>query len=444
MKKLLSFVLPLAAMLLGAACTKEMPGQAGNDAKEGMEFTIGEQTHSINLKFSVGGSPTTKAAATIGSYNDDTIARIDIYCYEDDYTLPVHSVLTGDDIETGFTQEELENTHRSFLVFANLNAAVAGWYETRTMSQLQSRQDSFMPLDLLYTPHQLVMAGYKEFYFTSDKTETIDLYRYMARVDLSQIQVDFTDASLMSKDVFVKNVAFVNVFRCARLVYHLETYSYEESPYFFWGGEDTVYHAFGGEDTGIYGFSRFNYMSDTFTAGSGTGALAGTWNALYNDNTYKAKGVLNIDVNGNLKDAVVQSYDTSQGEGRVCSSTDPSVSHTLNVNKSFYLMPGAMYSGSFDMLTPYTGQNPHTKLVIELSIDGDSYFYPILCYALQPNTVYQISKIKLKGLGSEYSNFYELVMDYDVSLDMSVQDWNTESLGEMSGGYLPGHKEEIY
>ena len=444
MKKLLSIALTLVTMLLGAACTKEIPGNDGNDTNSGMEITAGENTCSIKLKFSVGGSPATKAAATIGSYDDDTIARIDIYCYEDEENLPVHTVLTGDDIEEGFTQEEVENSHRSFLVFANLNAAVAGWYETRTMYQLQSRQDSYMPLDLLYTPHQLIMAGYKEFYFTGDKTETIDLYRYMARIDLSQIQVDFTDSSLMNKDVFVKNIAFVNVFRCARLVYHLETYSYEESPYFFWGPESQMSHLFGGEECGVTGFSSFNYMGETYSIGSATGALAGTWNTLYNDNTYKAKGVLNIDVNGNLRDAVVQSYDISQGEGRVCSSTDPSVSHTLNVNKSFYLMPGTMYSGAFDMLTTYTGQNVHPKLVIELSIDGVSYFYPILCYAVQPNTVYQISKIKLKGLGSEYSNFYELVMDYDVSLDMSVQEWTTTALGEMSGGYLPGHKEEIY
>ena len=82
--------------------------------------------------------------------------------------------------------------------------------------------------------------------------------------------------------------------------------------------------------------------------------------------------------------------------------------------------------------------------MIELSIDGMSWFYPIPLIHPQPNTVYRIDNITIKDFGSEYSNFY--IQKYMVDYSISVARWNEVGIDNMSVGADPvtGKPVELY
>ena len=94
------------------------------------------------------------------------------------------------------------------------------------------------------------------------------------------------------------------------------------------------------------------------------------------------------------------------------------------------------------MLNIYGNQNAFPKLVVELSVDGVSYFYPIQMYYPQPNTVYSIEQITLKSAGSNYSNFYEKMMEMDMSI--SVSSWTDVDIANINAGYTDEHHTGIY
>ena len=82
--------------------------------------------------------------------------------------------------------------------------------------------------------------------------------------------------------------------------------------------------------------------------------------------------------------------------------------------------------------------------MIELSIDGESWFYPIPVIYPQPNTVYKIDNITIKDYGSEYSNFSPI--KYVVDYNISVADWYEVNINNMNVGIDPitGEPVELY
>ena len=139
---------------------------------------------------------------------------------------------------------------------------------------------------------------------------------------------------------------------------------------------------------------------------------------------------MNITAAGDLKEATYHSY--SEGTGQVCSSTS-TVSHTLKVNRTFYGLPVGCYNVTDgDIVCAYNKQDASTKLVIELSVDGETYFYPIQVFMPQPNTHYVIDKITLKSPGSEYSNFY--MIQYKADFSVHVEDWHSVAIPNIDCG----------
>ena len=94
------------------------------------------------------------------------------------------------------------------------------------------------------------------------------------------------------------------------------------------------------------------------------------------------------------------------------------------------------------MLCDYYSQNTNPKLVIELSVDGTSYFYPMLMSCTQPNTVYKLDKITIKSQGSPYSNFF--VKYYSMDASLSVQDWDEVTISNIDTGYTDDTGTAIY
>ena len=151
--------------------------------------------------------------------------------------------------------------------------------------------------------------------------------------------------------------------------------------------------------------------------------------------------MLNVDAPGYMRDATTHFF---TGEtGRVCSSTNPSQSHVLNVNKEFYIFPISRNTYATSMCSNFDGQDDSIKMVIVVEINGKTYYYPYRALYVQPNSRYLVHNITLKGIGSEYSNFY--VKKFSATLGpMSVGQWQELEVDNIDMGYKDYDGNEIY
>lgn len=151
--------------------------------------------------------------------------------------------------------------------------------------------------------------------------------------------------------------------------------------------------------------------------------------------------MLNVDAPGYMCDATTH-YFTGE-TGRVCSSTNPSQSHILNVNREFYIYPIGRNSYGTYMCTNFEGQDDTIKMVIVVEINGTTYYYPYRTMYVQPNSRYLVHNITLKGLGSTYSNFY--LKKYSATMaPMSVGEWQELEVDNINLGYKDYGGTEIY
>ena len=103
---------------------------------------------------------------------------------------------------------------------------------------------------------------------------------------------------------------------------------------------------------------------------------------------------------------------------------------------------GCCSAGQYPLLCIYDNQNSYPKLVVELSVDGVSYYYTIQMYYPQPNTVYSIDQITIKSAGSDYSNFYEKKIALE--MDITVQDWTEVTFNNINAGFTDETQTGIY
>ena len=421
MRKIFHILGFLAILAAGVSCNKEISGQAGND-----EMAVREHKVTFRIKLDGRNIATTKAV-TSGVYDDASINRLDIFEFKFWNSKPAeHYMLTAEEIEAGeFTLEKPTGQTYRYLVVANGGPMAMARLEEEYPANSAYSTPGYHRLPEAYGGADSVpMGAILQVSYNSDHSEDINLYRYMYRVDVGSITANFDNPVWMSKDVFVKRIALINVFGAL--------------PYYYWVGNyssfDPMTCLFGGKTS--YNSSKPFFGGITTDAWKGITTSTGGDNSVYmydgnggtesytlnlNNNYRAAAGTLRITATGDLLDATVQSYDNSEGEGRLCSSTNPSQSHTLTVNKSFYAIPGTAECGNFGITQTYNNQNAYPKLVIELDVNGSTVFFPIQMYCPQPNTVYSLNSITLKGSGSSYSNFIEEKTPVEYS--MAVAPW---------------------
>ena len=429
-------IILLAGIIIGlSSCVKDNivpPDNGTEDIKTvTFNFNIKEQddkcTKSIN----------------IGTYADDEIERMDIYVYGDDNILIDHLSYTGDNLDGMTYQESLpQSNKRVYLFIANLDETCAQYLEQNTSKQLANWY-GYIPYSINYKPNRPIMGGSASASFYNDEEITVDLYRYTYRIEVGNITADFDDETLMNKDIYIKRVVLTNTYN----IFPVENGTFPSitgtAESLFGSIRTFDFELFGGGNTGYMpGYDAFA-LSGTYTLGARTvpEELSGEYPYLLNDNDYvKEKGILTVDVTGDMYEATVCEFDTEAGEGQICSSTDASISNVVAVNKAFYGICGSVYT-TREMIWGIDNQDSTIKLVVEVSIDGDTYFYPIQVNYPQPNTVYQVQNITLKGWGSEYSNFY--VPNKDASMATRLIDWNNNTIEDIPVGYKSDF-DEIY
>ena len=420
-RRLLLFLFAGAAAILLASCSKE-PGPGGpGDGRAG-----------VTVRFKTADPLTIQTKAEpIGTGTDDIVDRLDVYVYKNyDQDQKAHFVSAdpaGLDLdEVAFTDYDIYNTKYAFIALANLDEATANYLAGLTKDQIKSYNGGLIPLSAgNYRAHRPIMGGTgtcsvgRDYYSSrpddGNRDVEITLYRYVARIDIEKITADFVDASMMNQDVIVKSIAWINQVNALRPLVGWPIGTQSNDPGNIFGTRST-YSAntdFGNPaypDSFHYGntnevASGATSMQSSFSLASygATGALAGSFPYLVNNNYQQASGVLNINATGAR---LTDTYHAFAGEsGRICSSTNPSQSHELTVNRQFYVYPVCRNSWSTRLCTTYAGQDDTMKLVIEVEIDGDTHYFPIRALYIQPNTIYTVENITLKGIGSEYSNF---------------------------------------
>ena len=404
-KAFLCFVM----ILFVISCNKDMfteEHQDNTDKNDNIfrtEFRIG---------FEPGYEITTKATGETDI--DNFIGRIDMYEFDSNGNNIRHETWAdpdGLDLST-VTPESYDaygNRH-NWVFFANLSEDTADYLSKLNADEIGRTPEGVIPLDAgNFIMHKPVMAGTARSYFHENEVINVVLYRYLTRIDILNITAGFDDPYIMDKTVKLERIAIINYPNALRVL--------TESAKEVWGNSQSIWNngylkfsdpAFGNllrletacNDISIDDYSgKFNQ-----TQFGGIGSLAQDHSYLLNYNKGSEKGALTISATGDQKASSVQTFGTS--EGILCSPAIPSDDHSLEINRTLYTVP--LYRNSYsDLWCDKRSQDDTQKLVLEVSIDGEMYYYIISLRELEAGRIYNVKNITLKGYGSEYPNFYE-------------------------------------
>ncbi len=437
-------------MTLATSCIEKFENPSGNDTCD--------RRVSFNFEIAPVSTTFTKAENINADELDSFIDRIDMYEYDKDGNFIQH--LTWED-ESGLDLSTLNcvsydtygNKHW-WLFFANLHEDTANY-----LAQLQAEEITNMPKGVIplepgnFRLHKPIMAGCQYSEFKKDESKTVTLHRYLTRIEIDNITADFDDESLMNADVKVKRIAITNYPNALLLIAREGFSDWSTSYQMFLGLGYTMFSdpAFGN----LYKMvTDCNYWSKIYVEytdnGSiwndyyedsgrilsldqygGSGLLANDYPYYLNDNEDLDKGMMAIDAEGDQLTASCHVFEDS--EGILCSSTDATISHSMEVNKVFYTVP--VKWGSYGRLIgELSSQDETQKLVIEVEINGTPYFYIMSLRQLNANMIYRVSNITLKGIGSEYSNIY--IKKYESSVSSaSVAEWSSLDDVSVDVGY---------
>lgn len=439
MKRLMILFMALSGVL-AVSCDKEAGPVGGG---------LTDEEHTLTIRV-VSDGVRTKALDSDDVPITDGLHRLDLYVFhEDEPLLDEHIVLEPDPSGiTTYSFKEKKGERLGVLAIGNLDEDTAKLLEGKTLAQLNNDNDPEAWIVLSannFATDRIVMVGANDYQFTKDGNVSIELRRLMYRIDVGKIIVAPENEELLGKEIFVKNIAMTNV--CNYFVpLKSDAIGHFYTWYLFFGNERAFTNAFGGIERGFKHYTNAPNSWDpngSFVM-EGPGKLNDTFQYIINSNYKKDPGILNIDAKGLLKDITHQGYDNSLGEGLVVESGDMSDSHSMNVGKSFYGYMGRGVFNEYDIVSDFSKQNEYPKLVIELSIDGKSWFYPIPLIHPQPNTVYKIDNITIKDYGSEYSNFFPI--KYVVDYTINVAEWSEITIENMNVGADPvtGEPVELY
>lgn len=384
-------------------------------------------------------SPISTRAIDSGESGDDRISSLDLYIFDEDGNNLEHYALSEKELsDRKMHIQRKSGVTEYYLFLANIDYETAEWLAGLKADEFSDSEKGYIPLSAgNFRGIELPMGGSAKVKYNKDTTLTVDLYRYQSKIDVGSITAYFEDKELMNKDVFVKRIVVTNSFDVMQFM------SWNKNaagmPQMLFGPHfGYSYPAFGGLMTGYSpGISAYVSKYSSVTLDGAEGKLSQKKKHLMNCNYEVPKNTLVVDAPDFMYEATV--HDIPEGEGQLCSSCDPDHMHTAPINCSFYVMSGDFRMVTNDIICTYAEQDYTIKLVIEVLIDGETFYYPIQMDKLQPNTHYRISDIMLKSKGSKYSNFYE--KNFEASFPFAVVEWDEINIGNLEVGYKEGNKE---
>ena len=439
MKWLMILFMALSGVL-AVSCNKEAVPMGGG---------LVEEEHTLTLRV-VPDGVRTKALDADDTPISDGLHRLDLYVFhKNEPILDEHIVLEPNPSGiTTYSFKEKKGERIGVLAIGNLDEDTSKLLEGKTLGQLNNDDDPEAWIVLSannFATDRIVMVGANDYQFTKDGNVSIELRRLMYRIDIGKIIVAPENDEILGKEIYVKNIALTNI--CNYFVpLNSDSIGHFYSWYLFFGNEYNLDNALGAVERGFEFYKNapkgWN-ANGSFTL-EGPGILNSSFPYMINSNFQKDPGVLNVDATGVLKEVTHQQYNNAVGEGLMVQAGDMDASHSMNVDKCFYGFMGRGVFNEYSIVSEYKSQNIYPKLVIELSIDGKSWFYPIPLIHPQPNTVYKIDNITIKDYGSEYSNFFPI--KYVVDYTIKVAEWSEITIENMNVGADPvtGEPVELY
>lgn len=437
-------ILGMLAAVAVASCNKEMP-ENGQDGVHAVTLTF-----SMQQPFSI----STKADSYNANENDDFIDRLDMLEYDNTGTLINHRTWeksTGLDLSTvSYTAYNPKNNYRYWLFLANFDEESVDYLAQLSGSDIGSYNKGIIPLEAgNFRPHKPLMGGTAFCSFGSNQTIPVTLFRYVTKFELGTITADFTDAGYLESDVKLKKIAITHTPNFLRPLYRSITSVY--------GGQQDVHgvgysYPNGGTGSSIGNLGLYNTcVNQDVRGGSATGSfnlssygatgtLAANFPYAYNYNKGLNKGIFVTDAPGDMATATVHVFGPS--EGILCKSDDEDWPHTYSINKVLYTIPWYRYQYGY-IWGEFSSQDDTQKMVFQVEIDGTDYFYLIPMRELEAGMIYKLDSITLKGLGSEYSNYYERKYQGNLT-PFSVEGWTDCEIDNIDMGYKDYGGTEIY
>lgn len=445
MKRVISLIAFITMIILSVSCEQDIDSVSNNT---GDIYEVGFIIKVKPITYTM-----TKAENINADEMDDFIDRLDMYEYNKAGELLRHeSWQNPDGLDLSsinpVSYDEYGARH-NFVFVANLDEDSAKYLEGLNADEIGEMPTGIIPLEAgNFRPHKPIMCGCTYAYFERNQTKPVTLYRYLSRIEISCITAAFDDETLFDKNVKLKKIAIINYPNALRLL--------DESANTIVGVDQDVLGigftivigepAFGNIKTVENACNNWELNSSYFDLSNGegildlseyggNGKLSQRYNYILNNNRLAPKGQLIIDANGYQHTASVHEF--GESEGWLCSSTDASISHTLDVNKVFYTVP-VKRQVTTNLYGEVQYQDDVQKLVIEVEIDGTSYFYIISMEDLVAGMIYKIGNINLKSIGSEYSNKYAKLGDPPVESSVGVSgvnSWDETVLSNMNVGY---------
>lgn len=402
----------LTGVLLAAAlcaCQREaLPPLPDSDEEITVSFSLRTEPLEYDLS--------TKAISSTDD-TEDSVDRIDVFEYNGEGELVAHKTWEDEDgIDLATFEYQCRSTFktkRAWVFVTNLTEDTANYIAKLTPAQFGSNQGA-IPLGIgNFRLHKPIMCGGANFSnkWNDPTTQSVTLYRYQTRFNIGTITADFNDVSLMNQDVKVKSIFISQVPNMLQLITDNAKSALATQGFVTGSGgsinEKQQLNAFGGATSVNHSIN--NYINNwgggnyTMVTAAATGTCSGSFPYIYNNNYQKDEGIVVHDAPGDLGTATYHAFGAN--EAVLCKSGDLSVSHTATINKALISIP-VKYSSYSPNTGGYSTQDYTQKLVIEVEIDGTSYFYCIWLMYYNCNHVYNIENITLKGLGTRYSNVF--------------------------------------
>ena len=420
-----SLSMTIWAGLLLAGCDPEpvpVQSEVESTGQATVTFTFGVQEYEE--------TGTKSVAADIA---DDEVDRIDIFSYDAEGKALQHKVIGGgstalDLSSVSFIDAGPNGEIRRYLVMANLDQDSAEYIATLEQGKLCSYPEGFIPWSAgNCRPGRPLMGATVRIGFSSGATNStsVTLMRYMSKFEIGTVTAEFWGTPDQFRNVYLNHIVFSNSWDLVRICQTNPAYFTGDPQEIFgtkgWttGGKfgnpsGYIYYQanefMGQDDWGRYGLT-YAVMDGTYNQGNygGRGLLDQDYKYLYNNNYMQAKNSINLDAPESLKTVSQQSWDTNAyldvNNGRLCHEYEGSTG-PFAVNKVFYSLPTYFTVTYSDPAYDVSGQDRAHKLVIAVKINGKNYYYPIRLLHLQPNMLYRIKNITLKGEPTEYPNVW--------------------------------------
>lgn len=427
-------LLLLLPWLLWASCNKEQvekgPANGNGECMVAYTFRLADATQ-------------TKANGISDVAIDDAVKRLDLFVFYKNKSKPDEHVTylpqAGETVTHRVTAMPSEQS--GVLAIANLDEDTADFLEGKSLEELTQKGCSIILDAGNFAFDRIPMFGTGGCSHESSRNEVeINLNRLMTRLNIEKLSVEFEDKSLWGKKVQVRNIAVINAPNYfIPLEYRSFSYFPLNNTMCFGIHSDYLTGTFGDITSG---YKRYMSHSDNDYNSpinvKGPGKLTAEYRHLYNRNFKNGKDELYIDATGLQEKMYVQHY--SSDEGIIVQEGDMEPVHSLEIDRCFYTSycHGSWLQG---MPCDFRDQGESQKLVIELLINGEIWFYPIQLDYIQPNTVYNIKKITIRGYGSKYANVIEKKYSYDYS--MTIMPWTSLDVDNVYVGVDPSNGQPV-